>query len=224
MGITLFLRPATIVLTLFVLHIAAFVPLRFRFRHHPVQCSPTTQLQVLWDPQNVENDSGLVDFPTSSQKKELRKEAKRRTARKTLPFFTLSDEESNGPWSEETFQMVWDLLVKHEMILIKGICRDERNVAYQTANWFCEEMEDLISAAHDIDDRTEDERGTLPVALLSVNGNSALIYCPTLPLDHPDKFRLRTSVGQKNVWKARVKALRDYRGQIIKEPSQALEE
>jgi hypothetical protein len=76
----------------------------------------------------------------------------------------------------------------------------------------------------DVDDDDDDDvEGAivLPVALLSTRGHTALIYCPTLPVDHPDKFVLRTSVGQKNVWRARVKAPRDHRGQIIKVPKDA---
>jgi hypothetical protein len=57
----------------------------------------------------------------------------------------------------------------------------------------------------------------LPVALLETKGHTCLIYSPTLPVDHENKFiKLRTSVGMKNTWMPREKAPRDYRGQIIK--------
>mmetsp|Transcript_31266 Transcript_31266/g.52124 ORF Transcript_31266/g.52124 Transcript_31266/m.52124 type:complete len:252 (+) Transcript_31266:258-1013(+) len=178
----------------------------------------TTRLQVLWDPRNPECGSELVSFPTPSQRAEIKKEASRRKARKQLPFFSFPLEETNGAWSTDTYQAVWNLLVNHEIVQLKGICREERKHVWQTAKQFCEQMEDLISASDDEDDEEEEEEigSSLPVALLSTSGHSALIYCPTLPVDHPDKLRLRTSVGQKNVWKARPKPLRDNAGKIIK--------
>jgi hypothetical protein len=185
-----------------------------------------TRLQVIWDPHNVEGLPAFVNFPTSAQQIELKKEAKRRTARKQMPLFFFKEEEMNGPWSPETFQDVWNLLTKNEMITLKGICRNDRKLVHQTARWFCEELEDLISGSQggdngqvdgsDDSDDDDIEYATLPVEVLSYTGHSALIYCPTLSHHHPDKFRLHTSVGQKNVWTARPKPLRDDRGQIIK--------
>jgi hypothetical protein len=190
--------------------------------HHSLSITATSssRLFILWDPRNVETD--LVDFPTPAQRTELKKEAKRRSARKTMPLYFFPEEEMEGPWSPETFQDVWNLLVQHEMITLKGICRNDRKLVYQTAQWFCEEMEELISSASsredDDDNSKDDDDMSLPVTVLSYQGHSALIYCPTLPLDHPDKFLLRTSVGQKNVYTARPKPLRDNRGQIIIHP------
>jgi hypothetical protein len=185
--------------------------------------SHPTKLQVLWDPHNAENDSGLVDFPTPSQRAEIKKEAKRRQARRAMPYFSLSDEESDGPWSDETVQAIWKQLTETEMMEIKGICREDKRDVFQTGKWFCEELEELIapSGSDEVEEGEDQEEGGihLPVALISTKGHTALIYCPTLPLDHPDKFILRTSVGQKNVWKRRPKPLRDISGQIIKEPT-----
>ena len=181
--------------------------------------SHPTKLQVLWDPLNSENDSGYVEFPTPSQRSEIKKEAKRRRARRQMPRISFSDDETNGPWSDETIQAVWEKLTETEMIELKGICRQDIRDVYQTARWFCEEIEDLIApSSSDEEDDDGDEGRFLPVALISTKGHTALIYCPTLPLDHPNKFILRTSVGQKNVWKARPKPLRDISGQIIREP------
>merc|ERR1712166_1021294 len=107
---------------------------------------------------------------------------------------------------------------------IKGICRADRRQVFQTAKLFCEELEGLISPSLGNNEENDgDEEGgnegavCLPVALISSKGHTALIYCPTLPVDHPDKLILRTSVGQKNVWTARLKSPRDNRGQIIRE-------
>ena len=187
--------------------------------------SHLTQLRVLWDPRNLENDSGYVDFPTPSQRAEIKKEAKKRRARRQMPYFSFSNDETDGPWSDETMQAIWKQLTETEMMELKGICRNDLRDVYQTARWFCEELEDLIapSVSSDADEedaqKVDESRGIfLPVALISTKGHTALIYCPTLPVDHPDKLVLRTSVGQKNVWKARPKPLRDISGQIIREP------
>lgn len=190
----------------------------------------STQLQIVWDPRSIDNDSGLVDFPTPSQRTEIKKEAKRRAARRKLQYFSFSDEESYGPWSPETFQESWSLLTQYEMIQLKGICRDDKKQVYTTAKLFCEAMEELIATSQSYDDEDGDETSEseepefiLPVALLSVKGHTALIYCPTLPVAHPDKFQLRTSVGQKNIWSARPKPLRDNSGQIIKSRKEVME-
>jgi len=188
-----------------------------KFSTKPFQ--PTT-LQILWDPSNVENDSGHVEFPTPSQRAEIKKEAKKRSARRQMPYFSLSDEESDGPWSDETIQAIWKQLTETEMMELKGICRQDIRDVFQTAGWFCEEVEELLapSGSDDEEGDQEDQGVHLPVALISTKGHTALIYCPTLPIGHPEKLILRTSVGQKNVWKARPKAPRDSSGQIIKEP------
>ena len=181
---------------------------------------PTTssQLQVLWDPRDAEKGSEFVDFPTASQRAEIKKEAKKRRARRQMPYFSFSDDETNGPWSDETMMAVWKQLTENEMIELKGICRDSLRDVFQTAKLFCEELEELIAPVGSDEDGEEDEDSIyLPVALMSTKGHTALIYCPTLPVDHPDKLVLRTSVGQKNVWKERPKAPRDGRGQIIKD-------
>jgi hypothetical protein len=180
----------------------------------------------VWDPRSQERGTEFVEFPTAGQKADIKKEAKKRKARRQMTYFSLPDEETNGPWSGETIRAIWEQLTKSEMMELKGICRESKRDVYQTALWFCEDLEELIAPSsaseedEDGDDEEEDEEGGtyLPVRLIAVNGHTALIYCPTLPTDHPDKFNLRTSVGQKNVYTARPKAPRDIRGQIIREP------
>jgi len=196
---------------------------KFSIRSSSVAPSQSTTLQVLWDPRNAENDSGYVDFPTPSQRSEIKKEAKRRRARRQMPYFSFSDEETDGQWSEKTIQAIWKQLTETEMMELKGVCRQDLRDVYQTSRLFCEVLEDLISpdSEDDVENNREDHEAQsmhLPVALISTKGHTALIYCPTLPADHPNKLVLRTSVGQKNVWKARPKALRDISGQIIIEP------
>mmetsp|Transcript_7903 Transcript_7903/g.16974 ORF Transcript_7903/g.16974 Transcript_7903/m.16974 type:complete len:236 (-) Transcript_7903:214-921(-) len=185
--------------------------------------SQSTKISVVWDPQNPDSGSEFVEFPTASQKAEIKKEAKKKKARKQMPYFSFSDEETNGPWSDETITAIFKQLAESEMMELRGICRESRRDVFQTAKWFCEDLEDIICPSSDSEDEEEgledqeDGGMHLPVALVSTKGHTALIYCPTLPVDHPNKLILRTSVGQKNLWRSRPKAPRDIRGQIIKE-------
>jgi hypothetical protein len=195
----------------------------------------TTQLGVVWDPL-ITDSGGLVDFPTSSQRIELKKEAQRRIARKELVSYTVvtvsNESTTTTPttMSEQTIIDITTLLLQgNEMLLLKGISKDNKKAVFTIATQLCETIEQTIMRMTDAveddegdddeDDDDDDEDGLpiLPVALLYTKGHTALLYCPTLPMNHPQKFILRTSVGQKNVWTARVKAPRDHRGQIIKD-------
>jgi hypothetical protein len=136
----------------------------------------------------------------------LKKEASKRQARKELSALSLSNEESYGPFSESTMQDIWKLLNENELVQIRGIAREDKKHVFGLADRLCLELEMMQS---------EDDEVLLPVALLSTKGHVAIIYSPTLELDHPNRVPLRTSVGQKNTWTARIKAPRDHRGQII---------
>ena len=176
--------------------------------------NPTNSaLNVLWDPRNVDDDSGFVDFPTPEQKSALRKEASKRQARKKLATLHIPGEETYGPFSEGTMETIWGLLREHELLQVRGISKEERRHVFGLAERLCLELEMTQTTAKEDD-------VILPVALLSTKGHAAVIYSPTLDLNDPKKFPLRTSVGQKNTWTARVKAPRDHRGQIIREPKQ----
>ena len=166
-------------------------------------------LKVLWDPKNNldQINNGLIEFPTPSQKIELKKEASRRQARKKLPYLSISDDETRGNFSDGTLDQVWNMLQSDELVQIRGISKDDKKLTFTVATRLCLELE-----MRQIEDDV-----VLPVALLSTKGHSAIIYSPTLDLDDPKKFQLRTSVGAKNTWTERVKAPRDNRGQIIKE-------
>lgn len=169
-------------------------------------------LSVIWDPKNNEDqiNSELVEFPTPAQKIELKKEANKRLARKKLPFFKMPEDESFGSFSDETLTEIWGMLQEHELILIRGIAIPEKKIVFQLATRLCLELEWE-------QERKINDLAVLPVALLSTKGHSAIVYSPTLDLAHPNKFPLRTSVGQKNTWTERIKAPRDHRGQIVEE-------
>jgi hypothetical protein len=183
--------------------------------NHPSRVRQRTNnmqpLYIMWDPKNNNDqiNSELVDFPTPAQKRELKKEASKRQARKKLLSFSLPQEESFGNFSDETLNELWNLLGDHEIIEVRGIAREEKKVVFQMATRLCLELEWE-------QERKIDDKAFLPVALLWKKGHSAVLYSPTLDLDHPKQFPLRTSVGQKNTWTERIKAPRDSRGQIEK--------
>ena len=162
----------------------------------------STSLNVLWDPRETK-DNELVEFPTKQQLSALRKEAKQRQAWKKISTFFIPDEESDGPFSESTLKSIDALLQSDEIVQIRGISKNSQKGAFQLGSRLCLELEMIHQE--------------LPVTLVSHKGHTSIIYSPTLDLDHPDKFPLRTSVGQKNTWTKRIKPPRDNRGQIIRE-------
>ena len=201
--------------------------------------SRTSPLYVLYDP--AQTSTEFVDFPTPEQKRTLRKEASQRLARKTLPSLSVVPPNENKSenineidneidnecgWAPQTISQIWDLLSKHELVQIRGICRSDGHTkqVFSEATRLCLELEyhqelnNINNSNSNSNSNNSNGDGMVfPVALLSTKGHSAILYSPTLPLDDPHKFLLRTSVGQKNTWKAKVKAPRDHRGQIIKE-------
>jgi len=219
----------TFTLALLILSVAMTATTAFTFNHHHhrrTTSSPITSsssLSVLWDPHGnpghqsagndiMNEDELLVEFPTPSQRSALKKEAAKRQARKKLSSFALPANDQLGSYSDETLESIWKLLQEHELVQIKGFASDskERRLTYDLAMKLCLQLE--WEQERQINDDI-----TLPVAMLSYKGHSAIIYSPTLDNDHPKKIILRTSVGQKNTWKARIKAPRDNRGQIIQE-------
>jgi hypothetical protein len=201
--------PSTTTMTTFPLTIALALTLTFiqssgAFFPVQVRTSPahrTDSLGVLYDPRSVDDE--FVDFPTPSQRTFLKNEAARRQARKELVTFCLPPNEMDGPFSLATLNELWNDLSKNELVLVRGISKGDKKYVYGTAERICAELQTLQSE--------------LPITLLATKGHTATIFCPSLPLDNPLHVPLRTSVGQKNRWLARVKPPRDNRGQIIKE-------
>ena len=123
----------------------------------------------------------------------------------------MPEEQTLGPFSADTINEIWKLLQTHELIQIRGVAKGDKRSVFTVASRLCLELEMLQPAS--------DDGVTLPVALLQTKGHVATIYSPTLDLEDPNHFPLRTSVGQKNTWTAREKAPRDHRGQIIRDDS-----
>jgi len=162
--------------------------------------SGSSSLGVLYDPRSTDDE--FVDFPTAAQRVFLKAEASKRQAWKRIATFSIPPNETDGPFSTATLQDIWAKLSKNELLLVRGISKADKKYVYGTAETICAELETLQS--------------DLPVALISTKGHTAVIFCPSLPLDDPLHVQLRTSVGQKNTWRARPKPPRDNRGQIIR--------
>lgn len=181
-----------------------------------VQTSQLKMAGVLYDPRTAESEPGseFVEFPTPRQRIELKKAASKRQARKQLVSFSLPAEETSGPFSQETLEQIGSLLNVNELVLVRGISKNQIKSVFGTAERLGAEVEMTLPSLP----CEEGERTFVPtVALLSTKGHTALFYSPLLPLDHPLHVPIRTSVGQKNTWTARDKAPRDNRGQIIRD-------
>ncbi len=178
---------------------SAFLPALTRYINHDHRS--TSSLSVLYDPRAA--DTEFVEFPTSSQRVTLKKEANKRQARNELAAFSLPSEETEGPFSDKTLQALWSVVSDNELVVVRGISSQEKKWVYGIAERLCADLETIQS--------------DLPVTLLSTKGHAAVIFCPSLPFEHPLHVPLRTSVGQKNKWRPRTKRPRDNRGQIIKD-------
>ena len=172
----------------------------------------------------------IVEFPTATQKKVLRKEASKRQAQNKLAKVTLPESEMYGLISSssndnsQTLQKIVKRLKNQELCEIRGISRDDKKDVFAIANRIAMDLEYEIQN---------------DVTVISSKGHSAILYTPMNDdgddgndnsndddeddSDNDDnvpklkKILLRTSVGQKNTWVRRVKAPRDNRGQIIKD-------
>jgi len=138
------------------------------------------------------------------------------------------DEDMLMLYDDQTLDEIWHELRMNEVIQLKGVCSESRKYVYSVATWICamleERQEEQTAESSNENDEDDDDASVmasplpmaLPVAVLDTKGHTCLLYSPTLPLDHENKFlTLRTSVGQKNSWTRREKAPRDHRGQII---------
>jgi hypothetical protein len=164
--------------------------------------SPVVTFGVVWDPSNT--DDSLVEFPTAAQKKVLRLEATKRQARKEMSTFSLPEAETRGPFSKETIAGLMQLLNENELVEVRGVSKNKVKQVFTTLTRLSMELE------------IEMQKN---VCLVRPKGFSGVLYSPADDEDesHPDRIKLHTSVGHKNVWTKRSKAPRDQRGQIVKE-------
>jgi hypothetical protein len=157
----------------------------------------------------------LVEFPTFAQRKVLTKEAKKRKARNELTRFNMppdyGDDEpetmENPLFSKETIDQLAQLLKENELVEVRAVSIDAIKQVFDTLNLLCFEL------SSDMQNQ---------VALVYYKGHSGVLYSPMdYDVDetnsNPSRIKLRTSVGQKNVWTKRVKAPRDARGRIVKD-------
>jgi hypothetical protein len=164
------------------------------------KASSVVTFGVVWDPSTT--DDSLVEFPTAAQKKVLRLEASKRQARKEMSTFHLPEPETRGPFSKETIVALMQLLNEHELVEVKGVSKNKVKQVFTTLTRLSMELE------------IEMQKN---VCLVRPKGFSGVLYSPVDDESHPNRIKLRTSVGQKNVWTKRTKAPRDERGQIVKE-------
>lgn len=135
---------------------------------------------------------------TPNQIKSLRKEISKRRAAKKIPNIWLDDDETSGPFSDETLAGIIDLFGKHELVEVRGISKDEKKMAPAT----CQQLAFELSLAAD-----------KPVDLVEIKGHAGTFYSPG---DMEDRIILRSSY-KEGAWTKRPKAPRDNRGQIIRE-------
>jgi len=145
-----------------------------------------------------EGDSEDEDdmFLTPKQLTVLRKEAKKRK----LPIFTLTPEESQGPFGEETLSDINQILKEHELMQVRGISSDSKNDVREVASLLAFNLE------------REAESFVDPIA---VKGFTATLYSP-FEDDNPKKIKLFSSF-RPNQWSYRERAIRDISGQIMKD-------
>lgn len=144
-------------------------------------------------------DPESIETLTSQQIATLRKEANRRSARNQLPWIVLDADESMGPWSDSTIKEILNQLAQHELVQVRGLCRDDRRYVKSTA--------ERLSAELSV------QAGDL-VSLVDHAGHAAVLYQPSALVARP--ISLHTT-GKENHWQRRAKAPRDRRGQIIKD-------
>ena len=155
------------------------------------------QAAPLWDPETT--DDTLVDFPTAAQRKVLTKEVQKRKAWKTLAQHRLEPATSLGDFDPQALEQIAQLLREHELVEVRGLAYNNKKVTLDVAYLLEQALE-------------EDLLQNTMVRVVSYKGHSAILYSPA---DHGNRIPLRTSVGQKSVWKMRPKAPRDHRGQIV---------
>eukprot|EP00980_Cylindrotheca_fusiformis_P006284 scaffold1344_cov102-Cylindrotheca_fusiformis.AAC.3 len=93
----------------------------------------------------------------------------------------MPEDESVGSFSGVNLKEIWTMLSN------QGYC-PRRNEA-------CVSDGRLSLGLKQEQERKINDSAVLTVALISIEGHSAVIYSPTLDLDHPNQFLLRTRVG-----------------------------
>ena len=148
---------------------------------------------------DTDNDGPEPVYLSDKHIATLRKEASKRLANKRMPVLFLMESETTGDFGESLSE-ICVALNDAELVQVRGISRDSRKQARAVA--------DALAVALSVEMEMD-------VNLIECKGHTAVYYCPCLPDDSPQKFKLFTSVGKKNEWKKKPKPVRDNRGQII---------
>jgi len=153
-----------------------------------------TRTLVLASTTNDDDDEEEYMPLTPNQIKTLRKEVSKRRARKELVQDWLPEEETSGPFSEETLEKISTLLKENELVEIRGISKNEKRYVRPMSD---ELSYDLSRIAGKV------------VECVQTKGFSTIFYCGN------GGIILRSSY-QPYQWERRQKPLRDIGGKIIK--------
>eukprot|EP00560_Eucampia_antarctica_P005924 CAMPEP_0197823456 /NCGR_PEP_ID=MMETSP1437-20131217/798_1 /TAXON_ID=49252 ORGANISM="Eucampia antarctica, Strain CCMP1452" /NCGR_SAMPLE_ID=MMETSP1437 /ASSEMBLY_ACC=CAM_ASM_001096 /LENGTH=262 /DNA_ID=CAMNT_0043422635 /DNA_START=72 /DNA_END=860 /DNA_ORIENTATION=+ len=163
------------------------------------------------------------------QVKVLRKEVQRLKAQRSLKRMSLTDEEGKGAFTEETLQLISKTLrTQTELLEIRGISRGQRKdtraisemLAIQVERTMMNEDDTTNANANDDSSSSSSSGSFKPVFVLDTSkGFTAIFYSPFLEgTEMYEKNRIVLRSGYvKNRWARKPKAVRDIRGQIIKD-------
>ena len=135
---------------------------------------------------------------TPMQTKTLRKEIIKRQARNTLPKVFLPELETMGPFSQESLTAICNYLEEEELVEVRSIAiGDKKHV-------------------HGISELLALELGRTRIVERVITKGHATVFYSQSSSKKANDIILRTSY-QPGAWTKKVKAPRDFRGQIVKE-------
>jgi RNA-binding protein YhbY len=137
---------------------------------------------------------------TPTQVKILRKEADRRKNTSTIATLVLPPDESDGSYSGDTLSSLSKLFEENELVEVRAISKERKKEARTVAERLAFRLEGEVEK---------------PVVVINLKGHVAMLYAP-FEDGHAEKIILRTSY-QKGQWTRRPKAVRDSRGQIMRD-------
>ena len=155
-----------------------------------------------------DDDDDDQDFTLSPQQvKVLRKEVKKRKAKKSLKRLSLTAEEGQGAFATETLERIAEALqAETELLEIRAISKNQRKNV--------KAVSELL--AIQVERHMDTDESFKPVFVLDINGFSAIFYSPFLKdSDMYEKRIVLRSGYENNKWTRKPKAVRDIRGQIM---------
>ena len=177
--------------------------------NHAMQHRRSISIMQQSSSQEVEDDEDyeLVEFFVSPEQINfLRKEAKQRDARKTLPKFFLPPDEQTAELalSDGTIDEVSKIFESDELIEVRGVSKESKRKVFDTAQTLAGMLEDVFEK---------------PVVIVDTKGFAVKLYCPFDSDEQGEgqkfkRIQLRTSY-KPGKWTRKPKAIRDERGQVV---------